>query len=217
MVPADLATEAGCAVVARRLVDGSRPVGVLVNNAGLSLNQAFVGGDLAREEYLLDVLVRSPLRLSHAALPHMVSRGEGIVINVSSVVGWVPLGTYSAAKAWVTTFTESLAAQLAGTGVTATTVCPGLTRTEFHDRAGLNLPRVPRWAWLDASQVARAGWADARAGRVVSVPARRYVWVSLALRCAPGPVLRRAASRRSERRVGHRPMSQGQAGEGIGQ
>ncbi len=219
VIPADLATPLGCTDATRRLVDSSRPVSVLVNNAGFSLNQNFVGGDLTREEYLLDVLVRAPLRLTHAVVPHMVGRGEGTIINVSSVVGWVPLGTYSAAKAWVTTFTEGLAAQLAGTGVTATALCPGLTRTEFHDRAGLALPRAPAWAWLDATTVARAGWRDAQAGRVISVPTHRYRWVSLAIRSAPRTLLRRASARRAAGRThGSAPgRSQGHLEEGVGQ
>ena len=126
VLTADLATDAGCRAVMDRLADASRPIDVLVNNAGFGVNQDFVAGDLSDEERLLDVLVRATLRLTHAALPGMVQRGRGIVINVSSVAGWVPMGTYAAAKSWVTVFTEGLGAELSGTGVSATAVCPGL-------------------------------------------------------------------------------------------
>jgi hypothetical protein len=123
-----------------------------------------------------------------------VDRGEGSVINVSSVAGWIPTGTYGAAKAWVTVFTEGLASELAGTGVHVTAVCPGLTRTEFHDRAGMQMERLPDWAWLDARRVAEEGLRAARAGRTISVPSKRYSSMSLAVRYLPRPVLRRLTS-----------------------
>lgn len=194
VLPADLATDPGCAAVMARLADDTGPVELLVNNAGFGLNSAFVGGDLADEERLLDVLVRATLRLTHAALPGMVARGAGTVVNVSSIAGWVPAGTYGAAKAWVTTFTEGLATELAGTGVTATAVCPGFTRTEFHERASMDVGPLPGWAWLDARRVAAEGLADARAGRAVSVPSTRYGAVSLVAKYVPRPVIRRATA-----------------------
>jgi short-subunit dehydrogenase len=194
VLPADLATEPGCQRVMDRLTDADAPIDLLVNNAGFGLNQDFVGGDLAEEERLLDVLVRATLRLTHAALPGMVDRGSGAILNVSSVAGWTPIGTYSAAKSWVTVFTEGLAAELAGTGVSATAVCPGFTRTEFHERAAMEMPGVPEWAWLDARRVAQEGLGAARAGRPVSVPSKRYTSLALALQYTPRPVLRRATA-----------------------
>src|SRR5207342_3175149 len=103
--------------------------GLLVNNAGFTTNQPFVTGDLAAEQVALDVMVRAVMRLTHAALGGMVTRGEGTVINVSSVAGWMPSGTYAAAKAYVTSFTEGIAGQLRGTGVRALVVCPGFVHT----------------------------------------------------------------------------------------
>jgi hypothetical protein len=191
---ADLSTDEGCRTVMERLADPSAPIDLLVNNAGFGLKQPFVGGDLADEERLLDVLVRATLRLTHAVLPGMVDRGAGSVVNVSSVAGWVPMGTYAAAKSWVTVFTEGLAAELAGTGVTATAVCPGFTRTEFHERARMHTQAIPGWAWLDARRVAEEGLRAARSGRVISVPSKRYGSLSLAAQYAPRPLLRRLAS-----------------------
>jgi uncharacterized protein len=190
-LPADLATDDGCRAVMARLADPARPIDLLVNNAGFGLNTPFLHGELADEERLLDVLVRATLRLTHAALPGMVDRGSGMVINVSSVAGWIPTGTYGAAKSWVTVFTEGLAAELAGTGVSATALCPGLTRTEFHDRAQMQVGAIPGWAWLDARRVAEDGLRAARAGRVVSVPSKRYGAVSVTARYTPRPLLRR--------------------------
>ena len=194
VLTADLATDAGCRAVMDRLADSSAPIDVLVNNAGFGLNQDFVAGDLSDQERLLDVLVRATLRLTHAALPGMVQRGHGIVVNVSSMAGWMPIGTYSAAKSWVTVFTEGLGAELSGTGVTATAVCPGFTHTEFHDRADMDVSAFPDWVWLDARRVARDGLAAARAGRQVSVPSKRYSALALAVQYTPRPLLRRAGT-----------------------
>jgi short-subunit dehydrogenase len=194
VLTADLATDAGCRAVMDRLADTSNPIDVLVNNAGFGVNQEFVAGDLSDEERLLDVLVRATLRLTHATLPGMVQRGHGIVVNVSSVAGWMPIGTYSAAKSWVTVFTEGLGAELSGTGVTATAVCPGFTRTEFHERAEMDVSVFPDWVWLDSRRVARDGLRTARAGRSVSVPSKRYSALALAVQFTPRPLLRRAGT-----------------------
>jgi short-subunit dehydrogenase len=204
VLTADLATEAGCTAVMERLADASLPVDVLVNNAGFGVNQGFVGGSLAEEERLLDVLVRATLRLTHAALPGMVQRGRGTVINVSSVAGFVPMGTYSAAKAWVTVFTEGLGPELSETGVTATAVCPGFTHTEFHERAEMDMVFLPEWAWLDSRRVARDGLREARAGHAVSVPSKRYTSLALAAQYMPRPILRRAGTRIAQSRAARR-------------
>ena len=122
---ADLVDDEGCRSIEKRLSDGP-PVDLLVNNAGFSVNKRFLTGDIEDEEAMLRVLVRAVLRLTRAAVPGMVARGHGAVINVSSVAGFVPQGTYSAAKAWVTAFSQSLAVDLAGTGVRVMALCPGL-------------------------------------------------------------------------------------------
>ena len=192
VLAADLTEDGGCRSVMDRLTAGTDPIDVLINNAGFGVNQPFVGGSLEQEEQLLDLLVRATLRLTHAALPGMVERGRGAVINVSSLAGWTSLGTYAAAKSWVTVFTESLGAELSGTGVTATAVCPGMTHTEFHDRAQMNMSALPAWAWLDARRVAREGLAAARAGRTISVPSKRYSALALAVQYTPRPLMRQA-------------------------
>ena len=204
VLTADLATDPGCRAVMDRVADGSRPIDVLVNNAGFGVNQDFVAGDLSDEERLLDVLVRATLRLTHAALPGMVQRGHGIVLNVSSVAGWVPMGTYAAAKSWVTVFTEGLGAELSGTGVSATAVCPGFTHTEFHERADMDVVFLPQWAWLDARRVARDGLRDARDGHAVSVPSKRYGSLALVAQYTPRPLLRMAGTRITRSRSGRR-------------
>ena len=200
VLAADLVTDAGCAAVAERLADPGRPVDVLVNNAGLGLYRRFGAGELADEERQLDLDVRAVLRLSHAAVRAMTARGAGRIVNVSSVAGYVPRGgnaTYSAAKAWVTTFSEGLAVQLGGGPVTVTAVCPGFTRTEFHDRAGTDMSHVPERMWLRAEDVVREGLADAFAGRPISVPGRLYRTLLLAVRLLPRRLLRLIMARRA--------------------
>jgi uncharacterized protein len=171
---ADLATVEGRAAVEQRLADPSRPVDILVNNAGFALGTSFRSADVEDEERLLDVHVRAVLRLTHAALPGMVERGKGSVINVASVAAFVPRGTYSAAKAWVVAFSESVAAELRGTDVRCMALCPGFAHTEFHERAGIDEGGIPRWMWLNAPDVVDAAIEDLRKGLTVSVPSARY-------------------------------------------
>ncbi|CAM4126399.1 SDR family NAD(P)-dependent oxidoreductase [Janibacter anophelis] len=190
VLPADLCDRAQLERVAERLRDESRPVDLLVNNAGYGLGSPFVDTDVADEERLLDVLVRAVLVLSHAAARSMTARGHGRIINVSSVAGHLTSGTYAAAKAWVTTFTESIAAQLAPQGVRATALLPGFVRTEFHARAGIDQGERSGPFWLDATDLVREALADSERGRVVSVPSPQYKALVAALRHLPRGLLR---------------------------
>lgn len=192
---ADLAVRAELDHVAARLADPARPVDILVNNAGFGIHDRFTASDIDDEQQLLDVLVVAVMRLSHAALPGMIERGRGQLINVSSVAGWITGGTYSAAKAWVTVFTEGLGGELAGTGVTATAVCPGFTHTEFHERAEMDMSGLPEWLWLSADQVVRQALRDADRGRLISVAGRKYEALSLAAQYLPRPLVRRVTNR----------------------
>ncbi|MGE3810326.1 MAG: SDR family NAD(P)-dependent oxidoreductase [Candidatus Nanopelagicales bacterium] len=202
VLPADLSDRAQLAVVEERLRDLGRPVDLLVNNAGFGTNQLFLDGDLDEEQRQLDVLVTAVLRLTHAALPGMVRRGTGGVINVSSVAGFIAGGTYSAAKSWVTVFSEATDRQLQGTGVHVTALCPGFTHTEFHERAGMDVDHLPDWMWLDAPDVVAAALADFRRGRPVSVPGAQYKVLSTVARYAPRPLIRRASGVRGPDRKG---------------
>ncbi|HEY5183926.1 MAG TPA: SDR family oxidoreductase [Actinomycetes bacterium] len=193
VLPTDLAEREQCARVEARLADRDRPVDLLVNNAGFGTGHGFSRGQLGDEERQLDVLVRAVLRLSHAAVGGMVERRHGGIVNVSSVAAWTATGTYSAAKAWVTTFSEGLDAELAGTGVRVVAVAAGFTRTEFHARAGMDMRRVPDWMWLDADQVVRAALAALGTRRTVVVPGRQYRLLAGLARHAPSRLVARAA------------------------
>jgi uncharacterized protein len=201
VLPADLADLRSLAPVEQRL-STDPPVDLLVNNAGFATNSRLLASDLEEEERMLAVLVRAVLRLTRAALPGMVARGSGGVVNVSSVSGFFPQGTYSAAKAWVTAFTESVAVEMAGTGVRAMALCPGFTRTEFHQRADYDTGRVPGWMWLRADDVAAAGLRDLERGRTVSVPDARYKLMTAAARHVPLRLVGALSGGAARRRAG---------------
>ncbi len=174
------------------------PIRTLVNNAGLGTYRRFGTAPLEAELGMLDLNVRAVLALSHAAVAPMVARGAGLILNVSSVAGYAPRpnnATYAASKAWVTLFSEALALQLEGTGVHVCAICPGFTRTEFHQRAGADMSAVPAWMWLAADDVVRAGLRDAERGRSISVPSARYKLLVGLARYLPRPVLRAAMRR----------------------
>jgi len=187
---ADLADRAQVDGVADRLRSDEDPVGLLVNNAGFGLAQRFVGGDLAREEQALDVMVRAVMVLSHAAAGAMVARGRGAILNVGSMAALLASGTYSAHKAWVRSFTEGLAVELKGTGVTATVVNPGWVHTEFHARGDIDTSAYPGFAWLDAQDVVADALAAVRRGSVLTTPSLRYRTAAGLVRVAPRSAVR---------------------------
>ena len=201
VITADLTDRAQLAVVEARLSDTSRPIDLLVNNAGFAVNQLFVDGDLDAEQRMLDVLVVAVMRLTHAALPGMVGRGTGGVITVSSVAGFIAGGTYSAAKSWATVFSESLARQLEGTGVRVMALCPGFTHTEFHQRGGIDVSHLPDWMWLDAPDLVASALVDFRRRKPISVPSAQYKALSTLARYLPRPVVRRASGIRGPDRA----------------
>jgi hypothetical protein len=196
---ADLSSRTDTGKVAARLADRSRPVTALVNSAGFGLKHSFLRSSMDDEQRSVDVMVSAVLRLTHAAVPGMVERGTGMVINVSSVAGWITGGTYSASKAWVTVFTESLALDLRGTGVRTTAVCPGFVHTEFHERAGLDMSSVPDFMWLDVDQVVAQAFTDLARGRPISVAGGQYRVASTLLRHGPRSITKIAVGARRRR------------------
>lgn len=202
VLAADLTDRDQLERVARRLAGPDHPVDLLVNNAGFGLKHPFLVNDVADEERMFDVLCRAVLVLSHAAARAMSARGHGAVVTVSSVAGFTTMGSYSAAKAWATTFTEALAAELSGTGVRAIALCPGYTRTEFHGRADVDVSSVPPVVWLQPDRLVRDCLRDLDRGRVVSVPGVPYKLLVAALQVTPRALIRAATARTG--RIGSR-------------
>ncbi len=190
VLSADLSDPAATRRVAERIADPEHPIDVLVNNAGFGMKKSFLANELRDEEAMFDVLCRAVLVLSHAAGRAMTARGHGRIINVSSVAGWIASGTYSAAKSWVTVFSEGLAGELAGTGVSVTALCPGFVRTEFHERAQIRDDAFPGFMWLDAQRLVRDCLEDVDRGRVISVPSVLYKGLHVATKVVPRTLLR---------------------------
>ncbi|MDQ1485337.1 MAG: uncharacterized protein QOJ62_1030 [Actinomycetota bacterium] len=199
---ADLNTDEGCAAVEARVADGRRPIDVLVNNAGFALGVDFVHSDISDEERLLRVLVRAPMRITKAALPGMLARDRGSIITVASVAAYTTRSTYGAAKAWALRFSEALTVQLAGTGVRALALCPGLVHTEFHERGKVDASAAPRWLWLDVDQVVDECLRDLRRGKTISIPSLRYKVLIGVARRLPRRIVGRVSSSRGRPRRG---------------
>jgi short-subunit dehydrogenase len=174
LIVADLGDREQLAAVEARAADASRPLDLVVNNAGFGLKHPFLHNTVEEEQYLLDVLATAVLRVTHAALGPMVQRGRGAIVNVSSVAGYLPRGTYSAAKAYVTSLSEWADLTYRGKGVRVMALLPGFTRTEFHERMDVARESAPSWMWLDADRLVTEALRDLERGRTISVPSKRY-------------------------------------------
>ena len=203
VLAADLSTEEDAQRVAERLWSKERPIGLLVNNAGFGLGQDFVDGELERELEALNTMVRTVMITCHAAAGAMKERGSGGIINVSSMTALTAQGTYSAHKAWVRTFTEGLAAELAGSGVHVSVVCPGLVRSEFHSRAGVDAEQWSDKVFASPADVVSASLKACKRGQVIVTPTLLYKAAAAGLRLSPRSLVRRIAGpKRSGRSAG---------------
>jgi short-subunit dehydrogenase len=189
VLQADLSNRAQLDKVCARAAQSD--IDLVVNNAGFGIKQPFVGGTIEAEQNLLDVLVTAVMRITHAAMPGMLERDRGGVINVSSVAGWMSSGTYSSAKAWVTTFSEALATLHKKSNVHVLALCPGYTRTEFHSRAQMDTETIPNWMWLDVDAVVAKSFKDFKNGKAISVPGLQYKFLSLIAQYLPRPIVRK--------------------------
>ena len=188
VLPADLATDQGCSAVEDYLKEFE--IEVLINNAGFGINKAFTASALDAEQNLLDVLVRTPMRLMHVVLPQMKARNSGTVINVSSVASFIAGGTYSASKSYLTVLSESLHTELRGTNVKMNALCPGFTRTEFHERGRMRMKGLPEFMWLNSDQLVARSWADTQGGKAVSIPGWQYKLLFGFIALLPRPIVR---------------------------
>jgi uncharacterized protein len=189
VIQADLATDAGCAVVEQYIANNQ--IDVLINNAGFGINKAFTMSALDAEQQMMDVLVRTPMRLMHVALPGMKERNRGVIINVSSVAGFIAGGTYSASKSYLTVLSESLHTELASTNVKISALCPGFTRTEFHQRGRMSMKGLPNFMWLNSDELVAKAWSDALKGEPVSIPGWQYKLLVFVVQTLPRSVVRK--------------------------
>jgi short-subunit dehydrogenase len=172
VLAADLTLPEELARVEKAIAADSR-LELLVNNAGFGTYGPFAELDPEREELEIRLNVIALVRLARAALPVMLARGHGSIVNVSSLAGWQPCphnATYGATKAFVNSFTEALHEELRGSGVKVQALCPGFTRTEFQERAGIDTSSLPDFAWMEPAQVVEASLEGLRRGEVLCVP-----------------------------------------------
>ena len=189
VIQADLATDAGCLKIEKYIAENQ--IDALINNAGFGINKAFTMSTLEVEQQLLDVLVRTPMRLMHVALPLMKARNKGIIINVSSVAGYIAGGTYSASKSYLTVLSESLNTEVSATNVKISALCPGFTRTEFHQRGKMSMKGLPNFMWLNSDRLVEQSWRDALKGKAVSVPGWQYKLLVIIVETMPRSIVRK--------------------------
>ena len=196
VVPADLTKDEDCARIEHRLAD--HPVDLLVNNAGVGTVGNF--HELARQDETDEVRLNvvALLRLTHAALQTMVAAGRGAVLNVGSLAGDQPLrgsATYAATKSFVTTFTESVAAELKGSGVTITVVKPGFTYTDINAEGAPDPASLMGRMWMQADYVARSAVDAAQKGQLICVPGAQWKVVNGVVQTLPRAFTRAVTSR----------------------
>jgi short-subunit dehydrogenase len=176
VVAQDLARHDASAHILRDVERAGMTIDALVNNAGYGVPGTYRHTTWRQQAEFLQVMVTAVCELSHRVLPGMVARRYGRILNVSSMLGLLPgiggLTLYGAAKAFLVRFSQSLALEVRGHGVHVTAVCPGFTRSEFHDVSGTTaaVSRLPGIMWTEADVVARAGYDASMAGEVVCIP-----------------------------------------------
>jgi hypothetical protein len=173
----DLTDEAARAEIPGTLADRGLTVEIVANNAGLSTMGPVASSDPAAELRMVRTDVEAVVHLCSLFVPGMVERGRGAVLNVASTAAFQPLpgqAGYGGSKAFVLAYTRALAQELHGTGVTATTLCPGPVETGFAAAAGISDEvagsSLPRFMWLSAERVAKAAIEGMDKGRPVVIP-----------------------------------------------
>jgi short-subunit dehydrogenase len=181
---ADLATETGVAQVAACIRE-TPALDFLVNNAGFGTQGYFWEAPLAGQVAMHRLHVMAPVNLTHAALPRMVARNRGFIVNVASVAGFGQNPgsiSYCATKTWMNSFTEGLWLELraAKSNVRVQALCPGFTRSEFHDAADLDMSRVPEVLWHSAENIVESSLNALPGNELFVIPGWRYqAWVSM--------------------------------------
>ena len=197
---ADLSGEDGIGRVADRIA--AEEPALLVNNAGFGTTGTLARTDLGRQVEMVRLHTLAPLRLTLAALPGLLRRNAGGVVNVSSVASFLASPgsvTYCATKAYLTVWSEGLAIELKATGVRVQALCPGFTYSEFHQRMGTRRRRAPAFMWLSAREVVTASLrALERGGPTVCIPGWQYRAIVGALRILPRGLVARLAHAREK-------------------
>nr|WP_275587047.1 SDR family NAD(P)-dependent oxidoreductase [Arcanobacterium pluranimalium] len=194
-IVADLAQAEGVARVKERLMSEVDPVNILINNAGSGLYSKLASTDYSDILRGAQVMGLAPMEIGGAAAATMKERGSGLILTTVSVSALVPMGAYSAIKALVKTWSDSLAVELQGSGVRVVTFMPGWVHTEFHQRTGVSNKSLPNWVWMEADAVVEEALQAAVAGKTTATPSKRFKVISFLAKHAPQAAVRKAVKK----------------------
>ncbi|MBC5991710.1 SDR family NAD(P)-dependent oxidoreductase [Pontibacter cellulosilyticus] len=169
VITADLSEPGVASEVYQQVKDSGIHVDILVNNAGAGVHGPFEETDLEREQAIIQLNVNTPVELTKHFLKEMKQRGDGKILNVASIVSFMPsplMAIYGATKAFILSFSEALSNELKDTGITVTALCPGASNTMFFRRAGAAHTRAAHGDLLDPAEVARDGYKALMSGEV---------------------------------------------------
>lgn len=208
LLVADLTSAAGLESVRQRLHSAHRQIDLVVHAAGRTMSRPFGVGSVEDERAQLHLNVGVTMEVLNAALAAMSGRGGGAIITVGSTASVWSLSSYAATKAWQATLSQAIAERFDETGVQSLLVTPGFTRTELHQRAGVDASAIPGWMWLTPEVVAAQSLRALAAGRSTCIPTRRYRALVAAVRMLPARrrahLLRRIAPLRPVPTTGRR-------------
>lgn len=210
VLPQDLADPAAPLQLCNALAQRGLQVDWLINNAGYGVPDTFVANDWATHAASLQVLLTAPTELAWRLLPGMQQRGYGRIVNIASLAGLVPAPAghtlYAATKAYLIKFSQALALENRAAGVHVCAVCPGFTKSEFHDVTGTRekMNRMPGFMWLSAEEVVRQSIAAVERGDPVWVTGRVNRFIKALVECMPDRLAYRLSARQARRyRNGH--------------
>lgn len=175
VVIAELSDPSDVDALAQRITN-TKDLDILVNNAGFGTTKYFHNEDLKGQQNMVQVHVLAPMKLAHSAIPSMIARGKGVIINVASLNAFDPLptaATYGGTKAFLSTFSEAIHMELAGTGLKVQALCPGFTRTDFHERIGIDKSKqknVGIIRWMSPEKVVDISLKCLKKNQVICIP-----------------------------------------------
>jgi len=203
IIAKDLALPTAAREIVAQLHADTVRMTVLVNNAGVGTYGPFAQADLPMEEAMMQVNMVTLTQLTRLVLPDLLQAGEGYILNVASTAAFQPgplMAIYYATKAYVLSFSEALANELRGTGVSVTALCPGPTRTAFQERAHMTRSRLASGRIMDATTVARIGYRGLFQRKTIVIPGPGNALLALAVRAVPRGLVTRVVRRLHERR-----------------
>jgi len=204
VVPADLAKPEAPVQLFTEIERRGLPVDILVNNAGFGLYGSFAKNDLQQELEMAQVNIAALTALTKLALSGMLKRKRGRIMNVASTAGFQPgplMAVYYASKAYVIMFSEAIANELKGTGITVTCLCPGATATRFAGRARMEESRLFKMGAMKSADVAQAGYKGMLAGKTMVIPGFINKTLAMSVRFSPRKLVT-AISRSLQERAG---------------